>query len=385
MRKVLIVHPTAQLFNIPCVVQLAESIASDTKHEVHFARITSSNNANAEGDLSSRIVSHYYSVKMSKRKESVIHWLIGYSLFAYRVARATKTDIFVGMGSKGLAVAWFLSWRTSKPFLYYNLEFYTSDEWPVRSLVWNSIERRLLKRCRLLVIHDEHRCRIYKTLMHYKEVRCALFPNAPISTDIDDRDINYIRSVFNIRPEKKYLIYAGGLYPRVGLDKLCNCLDQLPKEWCLVLQSHDGVDKIVRTPRLLRLMSSSRLIINREPLSPSKYAALLSMCHIGIAFYRNNDTNMRNVGLSSGKIGAYWKYGLPVIVNDIPFYNELFRIEKGGAIYDNFDNIAPALLKVVNDYDAHRKRAFLYYERYFTLDRYTRVINDLIGELVGAC
>lgn len=381
MSTILVCHPTAQLFNIPCVVQLMEEIAKYEEHAVHFARVNSSNSTTPKGELSTNIVSHDYPFKMGERKEPMLHWLIGYSLYSLYIASVVKPNLFIGMGSKGLFVAWLLSLLTSKPFFYYNLEFYTSAKRPLRHRIWNTIERAFLKRSKLLIIHDERRCKIYKELIGYQDIKCALFPNTPISVNIKEADIKYIKSTFKIKDDKKYLVYSGGLYPKVGLEKLCDCLNLLPEQWCLILQSYDGVDKISRTDYILRYISSSRLIINPNPLTPSEYGALLSMCHIGIAFYRGIDPNMRNVGLSSGKIAAYWKYGLPVLVNDIPFYKELFVQNKGGAIYDKYENIAHPLLNVINDYEDHRQAALIHFEKFFSLDDYSLVITEAIKEL----
>ena len=384
MIKILVCHPTAQIFNVPCVVQLAESIASEEGHDVHFVRINSSRSATVKGEFSSRVLSHVYPVEIGSRKEAFRHWFIGYALYTLRLSSRIKPDLFIGMGSKGLAVAWLLSRLTSRPFFYYNLEFYTSVNRPFWYRITNSIERLFLARCKLLIIHDENRCNIYKGLIGYHDVKCAIFPNAPIPSD-NAADVDYVKSLLKMVDGKKYIIYAGGLYPKVGLEGLSACLDRLSDEWCLLLQSSDGVDKIPRTDDVVRLLSSSRIVINTNPLTPPEYAALLSMCHIGIAFYRNEDPNMCNVGLSSGKIAAYWKHGLPVLVNDIPFYNELFATDKGGAIYDSFENIASPLLRVISDYDAHHKRALYHFKKYFSLGSYSRVINDAIGELSKSC
>ncbi len=385
MYKVLVCHPCAQLFNIPCVVQLTESIARDEEHAVHFARMNSSRSETPNGEFSSKVVSHNYPFKIRARKESIFHWLIGYSLYTLFLSISIKPDLFVGMGSKGLLVAWVLSQLTAKKLFYYNLEFYSTDRRPLRNRIWNKVERALLKRCSLLIIHDKNRCKIYKDLIGYQDIKCEVFPNTPISTDVTNAHMTRVKSICKIADKNRYLIYAGGLYRELGLDKLCRCLDQLPNEWCLILQSYDGVDEIMRTDNVLKLLSSNRLVINSNPLSPSEYSALLSMCDIGIAFYGKWDLNMRNVGLSSGKIAAYWKHGLPVLVNDIPFYSELLSFGKGGAIYYSYDEITSPLLSVIADYDAHHQGALFLFKKYFSLDSYSRVINDTIKELTSSC
>jgi|GEM_PF-6492743 len=381
MAKILVIHPTAQLFNIPCVVNLVESIAQPEQNKVHFVRMRNSSNSSPDGSFSAMIRVHEYRIQSNERRESIKHWLLGYSIFAICRAFLVKADLIVGMGARGLLVSWILSKLTRTKFIYYNLEFYTQKKQNIYQRFWNLIESALTRSCSLLIIHDENRASIYKSLVGNKKIKHAIFPNSPIAVSVKSSDFDKAKSILKYSDAKKYLVYSGGLYPRIGgeIERLCLSLRDISDDWVLILQSHDGIDKIPRSDLVRDLLATGRLIINSNPLTPSEYSALLGLCHIGIANYNVNDPNMNNVGLSSGKIAAYWMHGLPVLVNNIPFYRDILEPCMGGKIYESYETIAPNLRAIINDYDSYRAGALSCYNRFFSKESYAEKINEMIS------
>ncbi|HCB12883.1 MAG TPA: hypothetical protein DEP36_04855 [Gammaproteobacteria bacterium] len=385
MAKIILIHPSVQLFNIPCVVNLAESIAHSDENEVHFVRMRNSRNVWFEGSFSNTIHVEEYIIHSNKRRESISQWLLGYTVIARRVAKMVSPDLIIGMGARGLIVAWILSKIIRVKFIYYNLEFYTHEKQSIYQKAWNRLEGMLSKSCSLLIIHDENRASIYKEIVGNFNIKHIIFPNSPIIVEVQSLDLDKVKSIINFSGNSKYLIYSGGLHSRVGreIERLCESLLNISEDWVLILQSHDGIDMIPRTDIVLKLIAAGRLIINSTPLTPSEYSALLELCHIGIANYNVNDPNMNNVGLSSGKIAAYWMHGLPVLVNNIPFYRDILEPCMGGGIYESYETIAPKLRAIINDYDSYRAGALSCYRKFFLNESYARAINEMISSMVS--
>lgn len=60
---------------------------------------------------------------------------------------------------------------------------------------------------------------------------------------------------------------------------------------------------------------------------------MVSQSDIGLAIYDSTDSNIANMGLSSGKFFKYMQHKKPVIINDIPFLNLMVLRNGIGAVY----------------------------------------------------
>lgn len=378
MSNILIVHPTAHIFNIPCVVNCIEALGKKSGL-VYFPMMTASEQISPVGNFQSGVNVRKYPFIQRNRFESIWHWFFGYLSWSSFISIRHRPNKIIAMGSKGLIIGWILSRLFSAKLCYFNLEFPSLEKSISKYLrLW--LERFLVHHVDVLLIHDSNRKYIYEKIIKKDFSEVIYFPNAPIHCSSSKNDLVNVTKILNLEDQRKYILYAGGLYAGVGLSQLCDCIDNLPQEWALILQSHDGVQNIPISKRHQYLLSQGRLIINSQPLSIGEYEALLCVAKVGVAFYDPNDINMSNVGLSSGKIAAYLKHGMPTIVNPIPFYDSLFEKSESGFIMNSLDELSKIVVKIDTNYELYSRSSVKAFNQLFNLDEAYFQLDMLLVE-----
>jgi hypothetical protein len=93
---------------------------------------------------------------------------------------------------------------------------------------------------------------------------------------------------------------------------------------------------------------------------------------VGVALYDGGvSDNIKYVGLSSGKLAQYLKYGLPIIVNDLPMWNEVIPKYQCGEVIINYKNIRLSLEKIFANNEKFEKGALNAFDSLFSLESYT--------------
>ncbi|MAA56999.1 MAG: hypothetical protein CL855_00760 [Cryomorphaceae bacterium] len=366
MRNILIVHPCAQIFNIPCIVNLINKLGK-TRSRVFFPIIKNNFFDESKESISNKIELSEFPFIQKSRTESLLVWFFGYLIFCIFTARKDRPEIIVAMGSKGLIVGTFLSYFYGAKLCFYSLEFPACPPRNFKDRIHFFLERSFCKNVDILFIHDDNRLKLYENIVSRVFEDFIIFPNAPVETLADDVCVFEVRKAYGIPKNKKVILYSGGLYSDIGLEKICEDVESLDKSWVLFLQSHDGVVQLRANKKIAQLEEQGRVIINLRPLSTNHYSALLQICSVGIAYYSAKDPNMFNVGLSSGKIAAYWKNGMPVIVNDLPVIQEIFNEFSCGVISDSLNSISDAVAIIDKSRDQFIEGAFAAYKKHFSL------------------
>ena len=122
MSNILLVHPSAQIFNIPCVVNLI-NMMGNMGSRVFFPVIKNDLFEESRVSLSDGIEVLVFPFLQRSRKESFVIWFLGYLTFCFLVARKNRPDVIVAMGSKGLIIGAILSYFWNAQLCFYSLEF----------------------------------------------------------------------------------------------------------------------------------------------------------------------------------------------------------------------------------------------------------------------
>ncbi|MDY6868004.1 MAG: hypothetical protein SVT56_08880, partial [Chloroflexota bacterium] len=92
---------------------------------------------------------------------------------------------------------------------------------------------------------------------------------------------------------------------------------------------------------------------------------ILSGIDAGLAFYRPDYSgpltgdNLKYLGLASGKVSTYLRYGVPVVMNETGLYAEEVQRYKLGCVVCNIDKISEKLTEIKNnDYSQNAKSYF---------------------------
>ncbi len=379
--RLMFMHPSGQLFNTPCVVRFINELAGTSGFKCSFVGVKNTCAPDGRFVESLKEVC-YYPLVFKKRKEPFMHIFAGLPLYAGRLLFRTRPHLLVTFGLSGLIIGSLLSRISGTGLVYYNLEIYGPEYGRWKSLLLSMLESRLLDRVSLLVIHDSLRLGVYEKLLGKRAKNVAYFPNAPVRAHVSEPVRRRVAAMLDVRNDRKYIVYSGGLYPPVPLYEYVSQLGRLPDEWAMIFQSYDGESRFEVDEVMQGYIGQGRLIINRLPLDADDYASLLSFCRIGLSHYSERSLNMNNVGLSSGKIAAYWRAGLPILVNSIPFYREVLKAEHSGMIYGCVDEIPSLVESIEADYQRYSQGASACFNRYFDLTGYTGKVSAMIRDLV---
>ncbi|NLE04934.1 MAG: glycosyltransferase family 4 protein, partial [Crenarchaeota archaeon] len=97
---------------------------------------------------------------------------------------------------------------------------------------------------------------------------------------------------------------------------------------------------------------------------------IIQSCSLGIAWYNDISIGFRTAGESSGKIPAYFRFGLPVVAKK---YTSTYNaIEKTGCglCVENYDDIINSLKMIENRFDYYSCNAIKEYEKKYRFEKY---------------
>lgn len=377
---IFVIHPVGQIFNIPCVPNIADVAGRDGTCKVHFIGIR--NLKAPEGTFGPGISTvSWYPETTQARNEPLRVWLFGYTAFARMVIGSSRPGVLLAVGLRGLIVGWLLHLITGMPLSYYSLEFYPGPS--LKRRVLRSFERFCLKAVRLLIMHDLKRLSVYEQFMGTRVANTAFFPNEPLYAEPSDASHRAVEAKLGIDRSRKYILYSGGLYSEFPARACVDIVEQLGSGWALILQSHDGHMGLDTDERFQAAVVRGDIILNTKPLAVDEYCALVKMVRIGLAVYSTADDNMKYVGLSSGKVGMYWRAGIPVILNKLPFYDTVCPAERSGATFTDLDEIPTLVRQIDSQYSCYTDGASASYRRYFDCTSYAGQLTTQLRRLLS--
>jgi hypothetical protein len=200
---------------------------------------------------------------------------------------------------------------------------------PLR-LLHRFLLRKALSDIDLLAIQDSLR---YKMLFDYFPIIAdkpfSIVPNSFL--DAVEPMAENLSWFDEIRKNTKTLIlYIGGIERWALSNELMDEIVDLPSYTFLFSGwSRDGYYKelITKYARYGHIMFDIRI----KSLAELNYVVMQS--DICLAIYDCKDSNVKNMGLSSGKFFKYIQHKKPVIINDFPMLNSLLTRNGIGAVY----------------------------------------------------
>jgi hypothetical protein len=166
----------------------------------------------------------------------------------------------------------------------------------------------------------------------------------------------------------KVAIAIGSVSGWSMIDRVLKSVAGWPKDWALIVHERYG-----RTRESLRteLTHVEHLIGQRIFISDSAtemvddMGSVLSGVSVGLAFYEPDfmgpytGKNLEHLGMASGKISTYLRYGVPVILNDIGLYPAEARRFGFGRVVESPEHIAEHLERCCDE--LHRSNARGYF------------------------
>lgn len=320
--------------------------------------------------------------RLRKFHEPAFKVIVGFSLWALGQYLRRCYRCVVGVGIRGLYIGAILTLIRRTPLVYHSLELYPS--WERRnplSRVAKAVERWANRRCNFTIIQDELRASILSKDNRVPMNRIVFMPNAAPGKASRIRS-SYLREKFSITSEKKIILFAGTLFGRNLPTLSLVCMAQpWPDDWVLVLHSNAILSDVFLN-EIRKADSKSRVVLSCEPLDADQIGKLISSADIGLAIYDPKDDNMLNMGLSSGKLAEYLRYGLPVVVSDLRYTADIVSQYNCGIVIDRLESLENAIKIILTNYDIYAENAIRCFNEVWSLDNYSTTIVQSFIKLV---
>lgn len=181
---------------------------------------------------------------------------------------------------------------------------------------------------------------------------------------------SFLREHLGLAPEHRILLIAGGLGPDQMTFEILRQAAGWDPALVLVLHSASGrytpeLLAAARDPALAGRVRLTELQLNIEDAERLVYAS----ADIGLVFYRDIGFNHRHTAYSSGKLAAFLRAGVPVVVPDFDeFRAALARFRFGEAV--PLEGIGAAAAAMLSDPGPYIHQARLAFEQVYSFGRY---------------
>ena len=263
-------------------------------------------------------------------------------VFLYR-----RYDLVIGVDRQGLVEAGLLHDSTGTPHAYFSFEIMFESETSAR---YKALERRAARTVSFWAVQDESRARLLEVENALRPADRFLLPLA--SAGIGTQSAHRLRDRLGIPRDRKVAIALGSVSQWSMTGRILNSVGSWPEPWVLILHERYGR---ARAALGTALSQHEGLIGRRIFISESAadmvddLGSVLSGVEAGLAFYEPDyktpytGKNLLNLGMASGKISTYLRYGVPVVLNDIGLYPEEARRHGFGCVVAGPEQIGPRL------------------------------------------
>lgn len=382
-KHIFIIHPEGNATNNPTINCLINFFL-DQQFKITYIISGNPNYPSIEGVT---LINRSEVIEKLKRKLFNKYCLIFPSkLFSFirNLNSFKKYDLIVSVDREGLIEASTLSQFLKVPLLHLSFEIYFASE---TSKKFKKIEIEASKRISHLIVQDEIRA---QALIEENHLLNSCISHVPVSSKgLGEYSAIRLRDDLGIPLNKKVAIFMGSLYPWTMFKQVIEQVGALPNDWVIIVNERYGqANQYLLELGVNQSLIDSKVYVSNVPVeSVDKMGYVLSGIDAGLAFYNptyddpSTGQNLVKLGLASGKISTYLRYGVPIVVNDIGLISDMTRKQKFGVVVENLAKLPNALLDLDNMKNASDNAKKFFNERLdFSLyqDEFKSVIDSLI-------
>lgn len=287
-------------------------------------------------------------------------------------------DYHIACDANGFALCKRL-FPASRP-IYYSLELYFRNNaynlhYPRQIM---ELERREIRTIKGLIIQSEERESLFRDEYHLSsEIPVFLLPITYMQPSSRDRS-DYLRIKFGIPHNRKIALHLGGIQEQHCLLEVAAAFRDV-KDWALVMHGNAYGDYKKNLEMFIRQNNISNVFISDDYLEQIEdLDIVLKSADVGIAWYKNVSPNFTTAGKSSGKISAYLRFGLPIVINKYKSTVEAIEDRGCGVCVDDFEKIPVALRNVDASYRYYSNHAINEYDAVYWFENYRLELRRFI-------
>ncbi len=243
-----------------------------------------------------------------------------------------------------------------------DLEFGTRDETLVKI---KEVERSMMKNeVDHVIIQDRFRAALLNRTLGFTIDNFLYLPNSVEKGNEDIGHGDFFLKKFNLPRDTKLVLSAGMIGEAVCSLAIAEVIGKWNTALPVRVVFHERLAGKTDTPYLERIRRSGgeKLLLSLEPLPYDQLYELFSSASVGLAIYNKEyGDNFGIIGSASGKLFQYIKFGLPVIVSNLPGLADLVRDFDLGEVVESVEDIPRAIEDVFEKYEfysANAKKAF---------------------------
>jgi glycosyltransferase involved in cell wall biosynthesis len=291
-----------------------------------------------------------------------------------------RPKALLGADTLGGLAAFLAAKLLRRPCIQFTLEFPCKKEEVKSLLQW--IELFYIRNAELVITFDEfHRDFLIREAGLAKE-KCLLLPNStgprqPVGDKMD------IRSEVGFPEKSILLLHSGGFGPWFSSLELAHAASSWPEEWKLLFHTSHYVEETEYAQTFFKEIKNPNVKLHSCPVPQSRLDAIIQEATIGLAIYSTEHLGYRAelMGLAAGKIGAYLKNGVPVIVQDLPSIRPYIQKYHCGLCVGGISDIDNAVQEILANYNYYRENAFRCYDELWNPVPYCKKIKEKIMSL----
>ena len=293
----------------------------------------------------------------------------------------------IGVDPQGLieAQAWSASLGT--PYMCWSLEILIREElYSSRFLRLKDREVAANRGALLTIVQDEDRASLLAAQNDIPTERIVHVPNA--YRGVARRSKSYFaHQLLGIPAGETVVLAAGEVAPWAMSEQIVRSVSDWPEGFTLVVHSRFDLGANKHADRVVAAADPRRVRFSTRPLPPAQYQSLVDSADVGLALYEPQPAerwlqgNLRTLGLSSGKLAAYLRAGVPVIVSRLKGPEGLVDGYRCGIVIEQADQLPGALRMVRGRHDEFSANAIRAFDGSLSVDRYLQPVLTVLADL----
>ena len=390
LKRVLIIHTDGNSFNNPslkCIIDLL--LEKGCEIDLRYPRSDAPMPSRYKGIRFLPFGARPYQWKFQVFNRYCFQPLVFFFVLLEKIFYYKKYDLIIGVDRQGLIEASTLNKITGTPYVYISFEISFENETCPR---YKLLEKNASKNVAAWIVQDEVRAGHLQRENLLNPLNQFLLPLA--SAGAGEAKTDRLRDHLGIPHDKKVAIAIGSISQWAMTSQILKCVAEWPEEWVIVIH-----DRFGKTHELLsgELAAVADLLDRKIYISDAAtemvddMGSILAGVSAGLAFYKPEykkcpyghfyGKNLEYLGLASGKISTYLRYGVPILINEVGLYAEEARRFRFGCVVEQPEQIKDCLDEI--SHEEYRQNAEDYFVKKLDFNIYRDRVWSLFESLVN--